>query len=172
MNFKGFYKNMISEKTEYCTGSGIIIYLDNREKTFSDLEQDILYLFLKCNDKINKKYTNMLDFPKGAVDKGEFSLDCAIRETEEEIGYRKNDYNLLEDKNNSYYRCECGKGLIMYLAEIKKDCIGKAKLCKNPKTKIYEHDDYYWAPYEERVLNLPRYLQKSLNWAHNILSNK
>ena len=163
---------MTLEKPEYCTGSGIIIYLDNRENFFPDLEQDILYLFLKCNDKISKKYANKLDFPKGAIDKGEFSLECAIRETQEEIGYSKNDYVLLEDEDKNYYRCESGKGLIMYIAEIKKDCIGKAKLCKNPKTEIYEHKEYYWAPYDERVSNLPRYLQKSLDWAHSILLNK
>ena len=32
------------EKPEYCTGSGIVIFLDNRENKFSDLEKDILYL--------------------------------------------------------------------------------------------------------------------------------
>ena len=159
------------EKPEYCTGSGIVIFLDNREHKFSDLEKDILYLFLECNDEINVEYSNMLDFPKGAIDKGEFSLDCATRETEEEIGFSKNDYVLLEDENNNYYRCECGRGLIMYLAEINKDCIGNAKLKKNAKTNILEHSAYYWGPYQEKVENLPKYLQISLDWAHNILTN-
>lgn len=160
------------EQPEYCTGSGIIIFLDNTELSFPDLDQDILYLFLKCNGEIIKKYKNMLDFPKGAIDKGEFSLDCAIRETEEEIGYSVTDYELLENDSNSYHKMECGRGLIMYLAEINKDCIGNAKLTVNPKTQILEHNGYFWAPYQTKVQNLPKYLQKSLDWAHNILSNR
>jgi len=157
---------------KYCTGSGIVIYLDNRDKYFSDLREDILYLFLECNGEINARYKDKLDFPKGAIDKGEYSLDCAIRETEEEIGFRQDDYNFLKDKNNNHYRFECGRGLIMYIAEIKKDHVGNAKLKRNPKTNILEHSGYHWSPYQEKVQNLPRYLQKSLNWAHNILSNK
>ena len=159
----------MSSRRKYCTGSGIVIFLDNREKHFSDLQQDVLYLFLECNGEINPKYKNKLDFPKGAIDQGEYSLDCAIRETEEEIGFTKNDYNLLRDKNNNYYRFECGRGLIIYLAEIKKDHIGNAKLKRNPKTNILEHFGYHWSPYQSRVDNLPRYLQKSLDWAHSIL---
>jgi 8-oxo-dGTP pyrophosphatase MutT (NUDIX family) len=172
MNFKGLFKTMNIEKPEYCTGSGIIIYLDNRESIFTDLESDILYLFLGCNGEINKKYENMLDFPKGAIDKGEFSLDCAIRETEEEIGFTEEDYNILEDENNNTYRLECGRGLIMYIAEIKKDHIGRARLKKNPKTNILEHSSYHWSVYQENIVNLPNYLQNSLDWAHNILTNK
>jgi len=160
------------EKPEYCTGSGIIIFLDNTESIFPDLSQDILYLFLECNGEIIKKYKNMLDFPKGAIDEGEYSLDCAIRETKEEIGYSVNDYELLKNDAKEYYKMECGKGLIMYLAQINKNCIGNAKLTMNPKTRILEHSGYFWAPYQQKVQNLPRYLQKSLDWAHNILSSK
>lgn len=170
MNFEGLHKTMNIEQPEYCTGSGIIIYLDNTESYFPDLEQDILYLFLECNGEIIKKYKDMLDFPKGAIDEGEYSLDCAIRETEEEIGFSVNDYELVE-KNNQYCKMECGRGLIMYLAKINNNCVGNAKLTINPKTKILEHSSYFWAPYQVKVKNLPRYLQKSLDWAHNILTN-
>ena len=171
MNFEGLYKTMNIEQPEYCTGSGIVLYLDNTELYFPDLEQDILYLFLECNGEVVKKYKNMLDFPKGAIDKGEYSLDCAIRETEEEIGFSINDYKLLESDIKEYYKMECGRGLIMYLAKINNDCVGNSKLTVNPKTKILEHSSYFWAPYQKNVKNLPRYLQKSLDWAHNILTN-
>ena len=80
---------------KYCTGSGIVIYLDNRDKYFSDLQEDILYLFLECNGEINPRYQDKLDFPKGTIDKGEYSLDCAIRETEEEINIFKDHYNIV-----------------------------------------------------------------------------
>ena len=54
MNFKGLFKTMDIEKPEYCTGSGIIIYLDNRESIFTDLKNDILYLFLGLGCKLIK----------------------------------------------------------------------------------------------------------------------
>lgn len=159
------------ENPEYCSGSGIIIYFDNRDDIFKDLKKDILYLFLECNAEFDIKYLNKLDFPKGAIDEGEYSLDCAIRETEEEIGLKKEDYNFIKNKSGENFKCECGKGLIMYLAELKKDSIGNTILKINPKTNILEHSGFKWMSYSKNIENLPKYLQKSLDWAHSILEN-
>ena len=70
-----------------CTGAGIICFFDNRgikQRYVSGLDKDILYLCLETHDM-------SIDFPKGGRDFGEHPLDCATRETFEEINLSTDD---------------------------------------------------------------------------------
>ena len=71
-----------------CSGAGIVVYYDNRDSSIKGLENDILYLSLIDNE-------GLYDFPKGGIDEGEYSFQCALRETYEEINLKNSDLKIL-----------------------------------------------------------------------------
>ena len=150
-----------------CTGSGIIIFYDNRgirHKKIKGLEDDILYLFMKGLD-------NLYDFPKGSIDKGEFPLDCAIRETYEEINLKESDYNFIDKTGKDFFSKKKNSKhvLKMYIAELKSDSLYVPKLKKNPHTGIIEHKSFALVKKEEKYNELLSYLKDPVDWAEKII---
>lgn len=148
---------------EKITGAGIICYFDNTSNEIKDLTNDILFLVL---EDYNGKY----DFPKGCIDFGEYVYDCAVRETFEESNICEDDIAefVVKDLENAYM---CGKGLVLFLAKLKVKSFTNVKIKKNPHTEIYEHKNFYFLAKDEVEKNLPVYLNKSIEWAYNIIKN-
>lgn len=151
-----------------CSGAGIVVYYDNRDDSIKGLENDILYLSLTDNE-------GFYDFPKGGIDEGEYSFQCALRETYEEINLRISDFKRFYG-TESDEGFPCGRGLIMFIGEIKKESIGNTKIKMNLKTEHFEHKSCEWLTKDKLIsetiliddkkeFKLPLYLQKCLNWA-------
>ena len=155
-----------------CTGAGIIIFFDNRgikQPIVEGLDKDVLYLFL---NNLNNRY----DFPKGSVDFGEFPLDCAIRETFEEINLGKEDYFFIEKEGKDFISEKKNKDgnnhvLRMYIAELKRDRLSVPKININPHTKIKEHSDFSFSKRKVAEDLLLDYLKKPMEWCDNIVLN-
>ena len=145
------------------TGAGIICYFDNTTSLIKGLEKDIVFLVLEDH---KGKY----DFPKGCVDFGEYVYDCALRETFEESNISKNDIEefTVNDIKNAHF---CGEGLVLFLAKIKLESFSNVKIKKNPHTEKFEHKNFYFLRKDEVKNNLPVYLNKSIDWAYNIIKN-
>ena len=135
---------------ENCSGAGIILFLDNRgikQNKIIELNDEIVFLLLE-------DYRGKYDFPKGAFDVGEDenSLNCAVRETKEEINLdNEEDYTII-NKNNPIknYNPRDGKFLSMYVAEMKIEAylLNKTKILPNPHTGNLEHNDFFYVSYE------------------------
>ena len=155
-----------------CTGAGIIIFFDNRgikQPIVEGLDKDVLYLFL---NNLNNRY----DFPKGSIDFGEFPLDCAIRETFEEINLNKDDYFFVNKEGKDFISEKKNKDnnnhvLRMYISELKRDKLSSPKININPHTKIKEHNDFYFLRRKEGEDLLLDYLKKPMEWCDNIVLN-
>ena len=155
-----------------CTGAGIIIFFDNRgikQPIVKGLEKDILYLFLS---DLNSNH----DFPKGSIDFGEFPLDCAIRETFEEVNLSKSDYFIIEKVGKNFVSKkkkpeDKDHVLRIFIAEIKKDSLSVPKININPHTKIKEHKDFYFLRREDGEEKLLEYLKEPMKWCDNIVLN-
>lgn len=144
-------------------GAGVICYFDNRDNKIPNMQQDVLFLILEDN---HGKY----DLPKGCLDNDEKNIECAIRETEEEINLQISDFErfLIDDERSAH---KCGNNLTLFLAEIKKEAIlgKKPKININPVSLIKEHKNFYFLTKEEANNNLHIFLNKSLDWAYNII---
>ena len=144
---------------ENCTGAGIILFFDNRgviEPSIPGLQKDILFLFLMGFDG---KY----DFPKGSRDFGEYPLDCAMRETYEEINLKKDDYFFLVREGKDFTQREKNDHILkMYIAKIKKDSLQKLKIQD-------EHDDFVLKTKDDCKDNLLDFLKDPLVWSNNII---
>ena len=153
------------EKKQKPSGAGIVCYFDNRLGELQSYEKDILYLCLTT-------HKGRYDFPKGAIDYKEEIEACALRETYEECNLDLFDFVSLSDD-----AFQCGRGLFMFLGEIKLSSIKNIKIKMNPKMKIYEHTGFKFLTIEnilkkDEVLDKPRlysYLRDSLKWADNII---
>ena len=128
------------------------------------LEQDILYLFMKGLD-------DFYDFPKGSIDEGEFPLDCAIRETYEEINLKETDYTFIEKTGKEFFSKKSNNNhvLKMYIAELKPDSLHKPMLKKNPHTGIVEHKSFALVKKQDKYESLLHYLKDPINWAENVI---
>ena len=150
-----------------CTGAGIIVFFDNRgvrQPAIEDLDNDILYLFMKGLD-------NKFDFPKGTIDFGEFPLDCAIRETLEEINLSTNDYTIIDRVGKDFFsNKKTNKHVLrMYIAEIKKDSLSNASIKQNPHTGIKEHSHFTFSSKDTCKDELLHFLKEPLEWSNNII---
>jgi 8-oxo-dGTP pyrophosphatase MutT (NUDIX family) len=144
------------------TGAGIICYIDNTEGLIEELEKD--YLFLTLEDK-----NNQYDFPKGGLNANESILDCAKREAYEEANITSlNIDRLLIDRIDKAHIC--GSGLVLFLAKLDIHSIESIEIKFNYEINDYEHKQEFFYLTKERVLEkLPFYLNKSLDWAYNII---
>lgn len=150
-----------------CTGAGIIVFFDNRgikNQKITGLDQDILYLFMKGLD-------NLYDFPKGSIDEGEFPLDCAIRETYEEINLKETDYTFIDKVGKDFFSNKKNNNhvLKMYIAELKADSLHKPMLQKNPHTGIIEHKSFALVKKQDKYESLLHYLKDPIDWAEKII---
>lgn len=150
---------------EKITGAGIIPVLDNTSGKYKDLKKDMLFLILVDNK-------NRYDFPKGGIDRGEYSFDCALRETYEECSLSKDDFKSFynTDENDAF---KCGDGLLMYLGFLNK--ISNIKIQKNPVTNHKEHNSFMWLTYEEIIEKSHKmysFLIPALKKANNIIKQK
>ena len=137
------------------TGSGLILYI--RENN------EIRYC---CLETKNSEY----DFPKGGIDYPEHIVDCAIREAEEEANVKREyfDFTLGIDPSQNY---SCGDSLLLYLCEFNPEFINNLRIKQNPETKIFEHERVLWLTKKEANPFLLKYMNKSLDWAENIILN-
>ena len=150
---------------EKITGAGIIPVLDNTIGKYSGLKKDILFLILVDNK-------NKYDFPKGGIDYGEYSFDCALRETYEECSLTKDDFISFYNTNEND-AFECGDGLLMFLGFV--DKISNIKIQKNPVTNYKEHSHFLWLTYEEIIEKRHKmysFLIPALEKANNIIKQK
>jgi 8-oxo-dGTP pyrophosphatase MutT (NUDIX family) len=153
---------------ENCTGAGIILFFDNRgviKPTINGLQKDILFLFLKCFD-------GKFDFPKGTLDHGEFPLDCAIRETQEETSLSKDDYFFLVREGKDFSQRERNDHVLrMCIAEIKN--ISKIIVKKSPKLQtkehVQEHEGFVLKRKEDCKAELLHFLKEPLEWSSKII---
>ncbi|XP_015603710.1 bis(5'-nucleosyl)-tetraphosphatase [asymmetrical] [Cephus cinctus] len=81
--------------------------------------------------------------PKGHVDRGESDLETALRETQEEAGFTKEDLRIIDDaKQQTVYNVNGKKKTVIYwLAEL----IAKEKDARLSN----EHQDFKWLPLQE-----------------------
>lgn len=80
--------------------------------------------------------------PKGHVHPGESDYQTALRETEEEAGYKEQDLNLTSIKKTLYYNVRgVPKTVVYWLAELRD--------YNNPVRLSREHQDYKWLGFRE-----------------------
>lgn len=144
------------------TGAGIICYIDNTKGIITDSKKDFLFLILE--DK-----NNQYDFPKGGIDINEKILDCAKREAYEEANITSlNIDRFLIDRIDKAHIC--GSGLVLFLAKLDIHSIESIKIKLNYEIDDYEHkQEFFYLTKEEALKKLPSYLNKSLDWAYNII---
>ncbi|XP_062621406.1 bis(5'-nucleosyl)-tetraphosphatase [asymmetrical]-like [Saccostrea cucullata] len=112
---------------------------------FRRIEKEVQYLLLQTSYG-EHHWTP----PKGHVDPGESELQTALRETEEEAGLKKEDFNMYENfqRTLNYEVRGKPKRVVYWLSELKNPSI--------PIKLSEEHIDYKW-------LNLPsalKYVEK------------
>jgi hypothetical protein len=150
-----------------CTGAGIICFFDNRgikQRYVSGLDKDILYLCLETHDM-------SIDFPKGGRDFGEHPLDCATRETFEEINLSTDDYFFVEKTGKLFYtKDEKGENALqMFIAEIKIDSLSRLKVKANTHTNMTEHKGFSLKRSQDLSNSLLVYLKEPFKWGNNIV---
>jgi len=133
------------------TGAGVVPIFDNRDRKFSDLPEDVLYLVL--HDR-----KGGYDFPKGGIDSkhGELPYDCAVREMQEECNLKLSDFNnKCLSGNTTEEGFMCGDRLLMFFGVV--DNIANVKINPNPEIKakkgidFYEHKGFSWLPYDQII---------------------
>ena len=94
------------------------------------------------------------DIPKGKMEKGENSLETAIRETEEESGISQ--LNFLWGKESFNF-----SNLTVYVASTLQEPI----IRPNPKTGRREHDFSKWMDWDDMIHRSSPKISNSLRWA-------
>ena len=127
-------------------GSGFIIY-----RRFSD---GIKFLGLLGPDFHRVRCNGDFDIPKGTIDFGETPYQTAIREAEEEAGYKITPNVITAGP----WR---GGLLTIWMAEVYTDPV----LIPNPHTGIIEHEGWEWIDPERFIGVCYNYLQPCVKWA-------
>ena len=94
------------------------------------------------------------DIPKGRMEKGENSLETAIRETEEESGISQ--LNFLWGKESFNF-----SNLTVYVAAT----LQEPKIRPNPETGRREHDFSKWMDWDDMIHRSSPKISNSLRWA-------
>jgi len=130
------------------------------------------------NTKEGKKYLIMYhrgsywNFPKGAIEKGESSMEAAVRELEEETGLKPSDIKIQKGfRTQEEFQFHIGKRkinktVILYLAQTKKKGIDISR---------GKHEEGFgWFLYKDanKILSLHKESQNVLRKANNFLKNK
>lgn len=96
----------------------------------------------------------ILDIPKGAIEPDEFPLEAALRETLEESGISKLDFNWgVEYFENGDLTC--------YVAETNQDPV----ISRNPHTGVMEHVKAEWVSWNEIIRGTYDYVIPCIEWA-------
>ena len=104
---------------------------------------------------------NIMDIPKGAIDEGEFPLEAALRETEEESGITKLDFTWgLDHFVSGEMTC--------YVAQTSEEPVISA----NPHTHIIEHINSSWVDWNYLEENTYDFLKPCIKWAKEIVENE
>ena len=94
------------------------------------------------------------DIPKGTVDFNESPYQAAVREAEEEAGYKITD--------NTVIKGPFREGLlIIWLAQVYDDPV----IVANPHSGIVEHEGFKWLKPEELLDSCYNYLKPFVEWA-------
>jgi len=121
-------------------GAGIIFYTIR--------EGEPHYLFLQHSK------SSFLDFVKGGKESGESTLQCAVREAEEETGFTPEQYSLIEGFKTAWKytnNVNVYRHITLYLAK-----------CDADPTLSHEHDAYMYLTYDEAKQRLPHKEQKQI----------
>lgn len=148
-------------KTRDITGAGIICYFDNSKGKIQNIEKDIVYLILIDNN-------NYYDFPKGTIDPGEETFECAVRET-----YEESNLEIIDFKNLSETKMIRKEGLVLFLGELNKNLMNKyesiIKIKPNPKLKIREHKSFKFVSKDTAYDKMLGYLKPFLKEADDYI---
>ena len=137
--------------TKYPSAAGIIVY--------QDLGPDKLYfLGLVALPEFQAKNFGIYDIPKGHIDPGESSLQCAIREAREEATI---DITHLDSSPYTYDR------LIVWLSESYQTPV----IGVNPISMKQEHLGYEWVKSEQMERQCLDYLKPHIQWARKYLGD-
>ena len=132
-------------------GAGFIIY-----RRFDD---KIKFLGLLGPEFHRKRCYGDYDIPKGTIDFGETPLQTAIREAEEEAGYKITPNSVMAGPFKDSY-------LTIWLAQVYDEPI----ITPNPHTGIIEHEGYKWLKPEELLGDCYDYLRPTVEWAIRTIS--
>jgi bis(5'-nucleosidyl)-tetraphosphatase len=106
------------------------------------------------------KHNGKLDIPKGAIDDGEFPLEAALRETEEESGITNLSFKW------GFAHTVNGK-LTCYVAVTDQD----PTIRKNPHSGIIEHTEANWVSWDYILANTDQYLVSCIEWARSTIGS-
>jgi 8-oxo-dGTP pyrophosphatase MutT (NUDIX family) len=119
--------------------------------------------FIDLIDFKNLYETPEWGFPKGRKDKNEKTLDCAIREFEEEAGITSDKYIILNRLNTMEEIVSCNQNktykLVYYLGITNENI----KLDMNNKYQTYEIGDLKWLSFEEVIPHIRPYFKEKIN---------
>tara|TARA_R110001583_G_scaffold7985_4_gene38879 strand:+ start:4609 stop:5070 length:462 start_codon:yes stop_codon:yes gene_type:complete len=97
---------------------------------------------------------NKIDIPKGRAEKGESTLETAIRETYEESGI--SDLNFIWGKESIKVQ-----NMVVYLAATTQE----PEILPNPVTGRTEHDFWAWMDWEDIISRGSPKISHSVRWA-------
>lgn len=100
------------------------------------------------------------DIPKGGLEPGEFPLEAALRETQEEAGITDLSFDW------GFVHTVTGE-LTCYVAKTMQDPV----ILKNPHTGIIEHVRAQWVSWDEMLVNPIHYLVPCIEWARKIVQS-
>lgn len=133
-------------------GSGFVLF-----RFFPD---GIRFLGLIGPEFHRNRCNGMYDIPKGVIDAGETAYQTALREAQEEAGYKLTD--------NAVIAGPFKDGLLtIWLAQV----YDEPSITPNPHTGIVEHEGYEWLRPEDLLGNCYNYLIPTIEWACKEISN-
>ena len=127
-------------------GSGFVLF-----RFFPD---GVRFLGLVGPEFHQKRCSGTYDIPKGVIDAGETPYQTAIREAEEEAGYKITPNSVMAGPFKDSY-------LTIWLAQVYDEPI----ITPNPHTGIIEHEGYEWLKPEELLGDCYDYLRPTVEWA-------
>jgi len=133
-------------------GSGFVLF-----RYFPD---GVRFLGLVGPEYHRNRCNGTYDIPKGVIDFGETPYQTAIREAEEEAGYKITDNSVIAGPFKDSL-------LTIWLAQVYNDPV----ITANPHSGITEHEGYEWLKPEELLNNCYNYLIPTIEWACAEIAN-
>jgi len=134
-------------------GSGFVLF-----RFFPD---GIKFLGLIGPEFHRNRCSGIYDIPKGVIDAGETPYQTAIREAQEEAGYKITPNSVIGGPFKDNY-------LTIWLAQVYDDPI----ITPNPHTGIVEHEGYEWLRPQDLLGDCYDYLRPTVEWASKEILNK